>query len=233
MSREIRRVPEGFDWPLDKVWEGYLMPDDLHLLPCPAGDACCNGTTSARAWVEEMAHLLLMLDDERPGRPMHPYFNSIPSHPMPSPDIKEFGTGLAGREGRWLGHDAIDRWQAGKKIIKAAGLKKSWGICPACEGTCGVDAYEGQSADRETWKPTKPPTGEWWQLWETISEGSPVTPAFETAESLALYMGENPRAGRTKNMTYEAILKWVTTGGWAPSLVVTSAGIKSGIEAMQ
>lgn len=31
----------------------------------------------------------------------------------------------------------------------------------------------------------EPPSGEGWQVWETVSEGSPVTPVFPTAESLA------------------------------------------------
>lgn len=34
MSREVKRVPLDFDWPLKKVWSGYLMPDSLQ------GDTC-------------------------------------------------------------------------------------------------------------------------------------------------------------------------------------------------
>src|SRR5438067_1902821 len=35
MGREIRRVPLDFDWPLNKVWDGFLMPDRLHGEKCP------------------------------------------------------------------------------------------------------------------------------------------------------------------------------------------------------
>ena len=28
MSREVRRVPLDFDFPLGKTWTGYLLPDD-------------------------------------------------------------------------------------------------------------------------------------------------------------------------------------------------------------
>lgn len=40
MGREIKRVPVGFDWPIDQVWKGYLRPDELDEIPCPA---CKNG----------------------------------------------------------------------------------------------------------------------------------------------------------------------------------------------
>jgi len=35
-----------------------------------------------------------------------------------------------------------------------------------------------------------PPTGEGWQLWETVSEGSPLTPVCATAEELARYCAD-------------------------------------------
>lgn len=34
MSREIRRVPLGFDWPIGRVWEGYLRPEHLREQSC-------------------------------------------------------------------------------------------------------------------------------------------------------------------------------------------------------
>jgi hypothetical protein len=38
MGREIKRVPADFDWPLYKVWQGYLMPDELDEEQCPDCD---------------------------------------------------------------------------------------------------------------------------------------------------------------------------------------------------
>lgn len=40
MGREIKRVPVGFNWPIDQVWQGFLRPDELDEIPCPA---CKNG----------------------------------------------------------------------------------------------------------------------------------------------------------------------------------------------
>src|ERR1022692_3137463 len=38
MGREIKRVPVGWGWPLNEVWEGFLMPDKFGETPC---EACC------------------------------------------------------------------------------------------------------------------------------------------------------------------------------------------------
>ena len=129
---------------------------------CPAGAMCMNGRTPARAWVAVIAELAMMLDDdhavERRGWPIHPYFASIPSprdgrtgRPVrPSPDIAEFGEGLAGRPPGRSGHDATDRWRAEKRLIEAAGLDPdAWGLCPSCGGDRSVDAYPSQAADRQ------------------------------------------------------------------------------------
>lgn len=36
--RDVKRVPLDFDWPLGKVWEGYLLPDALHEQSCESCD---------------------------------------------------------------------------------------------------------------------------------------------------------------------------------------------------
>jgi|ERR1051326_3799192 hypothetical protein len=243
MGREIKRVPVDFDWPINKIWSGYLWPDSLQSAPCPAGDACLNGHTAAGAWVGEIAHLALMLDDDlgsqQRGHRMHPYFDSVPrpygsssmrSDVRPSPDIAEFGAGLAGRSGSFMGHDAIDRWRATDALIRAAGLDpKTWGICPECQGHGSVEAYPGQRADAEAWQSTEPPAGEGWQLWETVSEGSPISPVFPDAEGLAQWL-TTPDAcwgAMSRPMMIEQARGFVRTG-WAPSVVGNAGGVHDG-----
>lgn len=226
MGREVRRVPEGFDWPLDEVWGGFLMPDSLHSPEC--SDCGGRGTTSARSWVAQIAALALLLDvdlrAQEQGRSMHPYLHDTGSraYGRPSADIREFGTGLAGREASFIGHDAIDNWHATDKLIEAAGLDpKVWGHCPTCEGTGYIEDYPGQSDEAEAWEGTPPPTGEWWQIWETVSEGSPITPAFATAEELATYYS-NERGG-----SYESTLEWITGEAWLPSMILSGGTLRS------
>jgi hypothetical protein len=253
MGREIKRVALDFDWPRDKVWQGYLTPESLHEAPCPAGSQCVSGVTPARAWVAEIAHLALMLDDDlrdqQRERPMHPYFDSIPKPwatgedlfsvmsgratpaPRPSSDIVEFGAGLAGREASgFMGHDGIDQWRATDKLLAAAGLDPEvWGICLECGGHASVEAYPGQRADREAWEPTEPPTGDGWQLWETVSEGSPISPVFADAEGLARWLttSDSCRGAQNRPMTIEQARGFVGVG-WAPSLIGDADGLHDG-----
>ena len=187
----MRRVPLDFDAPLKVVWPGYLLPDDLREDRC--GDCDGKGWTSAYRWVNHLMSMILMLNtdlnDQARGRPMHPYFNGVGhDDSRPSPDIFELVHGLAGRgeagAGRW--HDAVDGWAAMKKLIVAAGLDPElWGICGVCAGHGTMECYPGQRAAADAWEPVDPPAGDGWQLWETTSEGSPVSPVFATAEELA------------------------------------------------
>ena len=242
MGREIKRVPVDFDWPLSKVWEGFLTPERLQELPCPA--KCSNGNTAAGEWLTKMVHLLLMLPDEVPGRKspdtdsarrgtLHPWLQSMEWRPSvpPSEDIAELTGGLAGRPPRGaFGHDAIDNWQACKAIVSAAGLNPdSWGLCPVCQGHARVEAYEGQRAEAEAWESTGPPAGDGWQLWETVSEGSPVSPVFADAEGLAQWL-TSPAAKYSRLSSLDVARKFVADG-WAPTFVSTpETGFVSGAE---
>lgn len=96
--------------------------------------------------------------------------------------MAQLTTGLAGRKMSFFGHDGIDRWTATKKVQEAASLPEDWGVCR----TCGGDAIDPAVKEAyKAWEPVNPPSGEGWQIWETVSEGSPITPVFATAEELA------------------------------------------------
>lgn len=72
-----------------------------------------------------------------------------------------------------------------------------------------------------------PEEATWYQLYETVSEGTPVTPPFATQEELAEYLalyGDfwSQRQG-AKPPTIEQARSLVM-GGWAPSGVVVTGG---------
>jgi hypothetical protein len=83
---------------------------------------------------------------------------------------------------RGFGHDSINAGIA----VSARCEREGFGdTCPTCQGHASLEAYEGQRAEAEAWERTEPPTGDGWQLWETVTEGSPSSPVFATAGELA------------------------------------------------
>ncbi len=70
-----------------------------------------------------------------------------------------------------------------------------------------------------------------WCMYETTSEGTPISPAFETPEDLARWLADTrASAFGGSTATYEQWLR-MALAGWAPSAVVTSDGaLHSGVE---
>lgn len=91
--------------------------------------------------------------------------------------------------------------------------------------------------DEDTCRPvfTEEPT--WWQVYETVSEGTPISPAFATKEELIEYLVENGDEWAQRRGTSppsRAAVEAFVEGGWAPSMLVnTERGvIAEGIDAM-
>jgi len=201
MGISARRVPMDFDWPQNKTWKGYVGPTSRR---CPATD-CENGQISARRAAERVVSLLMLLAEDSDRGRLHPWLEDS-LDVVPGPEIKELTSGLAGREPRMFGHDSSDNWQALKKIIAAAGLPEDWGICPVCHGR---GSHPDDQARADEWESYDPPDGDGYQLWETISEGSPVSPVFATPSELARWTEANP-PGNYSTLTYSDWLGVIT-----------------------
>jgi len=69
-------------------------------------------------------------------------------------------------------------------------------------------------------------------MYETTSEGTPISPAFETPEELARWLVDNGASafGRSTG-SYEGWLR-VAGGGYAPSAVMDASGFHSGVDAL-
>ena len=59
----------------------------------------------------------------------------------------------------------------------------------------------------DEWKEYEPPAGAGYQLWETCSEGSPVSPVFASAEELADWCAENATIFASEKTSRENWLK--------------------------
>lgn len=125
------------------------------------------------------------------------------------------------------GHD----WLSGRVVILARCEREGYEpLCATCEGNGVMKAYEGQRAEAEAWKPTEPPVGEGWQLWETVTEGSPISPVCATPEELAEWMASPAYTWFGSGASKEVYLAFIAKG-WAPSMVgVEGHGVMSGIE---
>ncbi|MFJ1539257.1 hypothetical protein ACIODS_12010 [Micromonospora chalcea] len=123
-----------------------------------------------------------------------------------------------------FGHDGINASVAVKARCKRDGMNL---LCPACNGEGNVWRGAQHKADHEAWERTEPPTGEGWQLWETVSEGSPISPVFAAADELASWMSD-PERGR-QWVPGDVAAKFVAEG-WAPSLVGSGGDVVSGVE---
>ncbi len=236
MGREIKRVPLDFDWPLNKVWEGFLMPERLERNPCPD---CQGGQTYAGWWLQRLCQRLGMLaediSEQQRGRPLHPWL-ALDPYPVtdsthlfmaatrvirPSADMVDLVRGL-GFDG--MGTD----YKIYQAISKAAGLPH-FGHCVTCDGSGGLEVYVGQNTDRDAWKESEPPAGEGWQLWETVSEGSPISPVFADADGLAHWLTTEDACwgAMSRPMTIEQARGFVSVG-WAPSMIADTGGIHDG-----
>lgn len=232
MGRELKRVPLDFKLPENTVWEGYLNPHYEKRHNCTA----CGGTgsTPARQRLSDLVLLLMLSGSDALRGACHPYLQLAPLYHTQGvtcgADMAELTAGLAGREPSFFGHDICDKYVAAGKIIAAAGLPEAWGTCPECHGDGATWEDEESKRAADEWVPSEPPTGEGYQIWETVSEGSPISPVFATPEELARHMA-GKQWGADKGGSYETWLSFINGPGWAPSMVVDANGIRVGVNA--
>jgi hypothetical protein len=87
-----------------------------------------------------------------------------------------------------MAHDSINHYVCVKARCERIGVATE---CGACLGTGERWASAEAKADCDNWKEEEPPTGDGYQLWETTSEGSPVSPVFATIDELCAWCADN------------------------------------------
>ena len=102
-------------------------------------------------------------------------------------------------------------------------------LCEECKGDGTTFDTPEAAAAAEAWERTDPPAGEGWQMWETVSEGSPISPVFATPEELAHYLAGRPW-GADYGSSYDSWLRMILSDGWAPSFGIAGGALKSGVE---
>lgn len=126
---------------------------------------------------------------------------------------------------RGMGHDGLNAHAVIEARCAREGVPYT---CATCGGCATFEAYPGQRAEAEAWERTEPPAGDGWQLWSTVTEGSPMSPVFETAEALANWMSD-PARDKFDWVPFDVAMKFIDAG-WAPSGYETELGMVSGVE---
>lgn len=91
--------------------------------------------------------------------------------------------------------------------------------------TCADDDCDGCAACESV----DPPEGEGWQLWETTSEGSPISPVFISGDGLVAWMSTNPCGFAGRPISIETAQSWVFGVGWSPSMIAIGGQLMDGI----
>lgn len=127
------------------------------------------------------------------------------------------------------GHDSINHWIAVDYRARKLGIPEDEWYCKFCDGEGRVWFSKKHERLAERWYEHErydPPNGPGFQLWETVSEGSPISPVFATGEEMIEYLIDELGFNR------EASIKFVEETGWAPSMITTRGKVLMGIDAL-
>lgn len=230
MGREVKRVALDFQWPLDEIWKGYLNPHYSKCHQCPACKGA--GVNPATKQLQEDWY-----DSDRTGRKWcHALTQDEVDALVKEGRLNDLTSKWDGKkwekvrdvtaqevntwaQKQFLGHDAINRLICVETRAKRLGV---WGDCPMCRGEGSLWETPEDKVKSDTWEETHPPAGEGWQLWETVSEGSPISPVFDTPEKLAQWLAAGGVGKwRMNQTTYDQWLKMITVG-WCPSAMTVN-----------
>jgi hypothetical protein len=241
MGRELKRVPLGFDWPINERWKGYLSPEEFHFPTCrecdgegygPEARAIANTfyrhqiggpNAAALAWHDKIGQKEVdnLLKEGRLGSWVDGQLQFLP---LTAAEVNR----AQHERGFGYMHDGINHWILVRFRCEVLGITLE---CPVCSGH-GHIATDAQREAADAWERQEPPSGDGYQIWETVTEGSPISPVFATPEELARHMATT-RWGADKGTPYETWLKFITGPGWAPTLIGDAVnGVRIGVEGM-
>lgn len=127
-------------------------------------------------------------------------------------------------------------WQRGE-MLDYSKWPKEHAFKPKTQSALDCETFEEWSGARPVQSEYMPEFPEGMatmlMMYENTSEGTPISPAFETPEELARWLADNnASAFGGMTATYE---QWLSTckSGWAPSAMVVGGHLMSGVEASE
>jgi len=171
MSREIKRVPLDFDWPTDVTWKGYVRPPS-GMVFCPnckvAGYVTGYGPTGCAVMSVFPSQASALGAGDR---------TLLDALAAKNPH-REHYTPWGFLDKTMLVYDLL------RHLEQTLDLPPGALLCSSCHGDGEIVADAAQHTAAEAWEPTEPPAGDGWQVWQTVGEGSPVSPVYPSAEAL-------------------------------------------------
>lgn len=126
-----------------------------------------------------------------------------------------------------MGHDSINQWIVTRAECERLGHDTK---CTKCEGEGLIWDSPENKIKCEEWVREDPPVGDGWQMWETTSEGSPISPVFASPEILALWLSDTGASSfGDDTASYEEWMRMIVAG-WAPSSVMVNGVMSSGVK---
>jgi len=211
INRILRKVPKDFDWPLSKIWWGYICPISPPLCPKCKGDGVTNIYKNIEEeWKHEgifsvdLEDVELILKDINLKEDLSIYLKKGEINNSPE-KIQDYIFNECNK-------NTYSKYKFSHFFAEVQTKKLG------CEKFCSLCKGEGKFFHNQTiqdiyndddnpWK-VGPPEGDYYQLWETISEGSPLTPAFKTVEEVAEYTSKNG-CGLSKDLSYDCWLQFL------------------------
>ena len=119
-------------------------------------------------------------------------------------------------------------------IGKDLSREQRCGLCKKWAKLSGFPVDEGEFGCPDLSSVQNPPEGDYYQLWNTTTEGHPMSPPCKTPEELARWLVDNKASAvGFQTASYEEWLAFIKGPGWAPSMIVTEKGITSGVAGLE
>lgn len=132
---------------------------------------------------------------------------------------------------------AMDEWIRGREAWNAPGNTKraEW---ESEHGRCPYEEWEGPPPDPDYYRPAWPEgSATAFQVYENVSEGTPVSPVFATREALVEWLvndGSGMGIGGTRQPLSRVAAERFADSGYAPSMVmIPGVGMFTGAQAYE
>jgi hypothetical protein len=133
-----------------------------------------------------------------------------------------FHASFSERLGEW--QEAKAKWERGEYPDYASEESK----------LMSFEEWEGEEPNKDDYVPFEPSDCTWYQVWETVSEGTPVTPPFATKEELVEYLVANgdfwDQHRKDGPWSRQSATNFVMGDGWVPSLMVANGQVMTSRE---